>query len=139
MPFPTTIDGTVMVAEAPGYFGPFLAGTSLYAVTIDPTTQQLIMFKSVDSGVTWASVDSAGGPFAAVSFTDIPFVYYSVCQSSTDTNKIFVVYIDLNLGNELALVTFNAGTDTWGVPSDSGQSYSGSIPLVIYEVQREWQ
>lgn len=130
MAFPITIDATAMVCEAPGYFGPFQAGTSLYAVCIDPNTQQLLMFKSVDSGVTWAVVDSAGGPIAALNIEELSSVYYSACQSTADTNKIFVVYTDVNLGNELALVTFNAGTDTWGVPSDSGQFYNGFHTLV---------
>lgn len=131
MPFPVTIDTVSRATEAPGYFGPFQVGTSLYAVSIDPNTQQLMMFKSVDDGATWAAVDSLNGPFADINAPGtLDSVYYSSCQSTLDTNKIFVVYTDVNLGNDLALVVFNAGSDTWGIPSDSGLGYSGFFPLV---------
>ena len=115
MPFPVTIDASVGGAEQPGKFSTFFNSPNRYQVqfVLDaPDGQALLaVFKSADSGNTWAEVDSAGrvsvlfeGPGSTSPYT--------CCQVGT---AIYIVY--LNPTFICTMTSFDMASDTWSVLS----------------------
>lgn len=108
MSFPTTVNGTTNVAEAPGGYGPFSYGGALWVVNhIAVAGQwQLLVFKSIDSGVTWTEVDSLNGPLG-------DSVAYCACQSSANTEQLYVIHTEG--GNATTIRLFDMLAEAWDV------------------------
>jgi hypothetical protein len=106
--------------------GPFEFGGNLYCVTasydvmtLDATLQ---IFKSVDSGVTWAEQDSANAPTGGLDYV----------FDGTDT--FYLVHDDG--ASKLVVKTFDCNTDTFGADSVSGPTFTVSgHPAITVEVQ----
>jgi hypothetical protein len=123
--FPVTLDNIGQTAEAPGLYGPFLAGAALYV--INATTDNmlgplLLALKSTDNGNTWVEVDPGNRPTP----NDTK---YTCCQSSLDPTKIYVIYVDPNTG-KVTVQLFNAGSNTWGALL--GAAFLGGFDTAVY-------
>lgn len=139
MSFPVTINSGVGGPDQPNKFATFLDGTGRYQVQfvldVDTQSAQLVVYKSTDTGATWAAVDASNGPVAiAVGTNQINSVPYAVVQVSASVLKVFYVAFDTVL---LTVTTFTMGASpAWsgvvgGGPSTPDPSVTGedSIPL----------
>lgn len=108
MAFPIVINPSRSAVESPGKFGPWFVGASIYELNIDYANNALAMMKSQDGGKTWNEQDTADRPPTS----GIPACG---CQNTTDATQLYVIYFDASLGG-LAIVTYDAVSDTWGSP-----------------------
>lgn len=103
------------------FFGPFVVGPALYLILVResshpaPVTGNLKVFKSIDNGKTWNSMDDAHSPA-----TDS-----STAEAILNGGVFTICYCAGTINNPLKVITFNTATDTFGVPSVDGP-FTGS-------------
>lgn len=85
--------------------GPFLVGSNLYIVLQEQTSGEFVgVFKSTDSGATWANMDSAHRPSNNIGKN----VFFD-----SATGLIHVSTVSLGGGGGWSVYTFDTGTDLW--------------------------
>lgn len=139
MTFPVTIDPVAKVAELPMKYGPFGSQSALYCVNwIEVVgefdiTYQLVMYKSVDEGNTWASVDTGNNPITFLGDSaSNPTVTYAAVEVSGGI--VYVIYTDATEGTR-GVRSFDTGTDSWGAfISADGSGLAGIGPCVYRPV-----
>lgn len=118
MSFPNLVSADRSACEAPGKFGPYLAGSNRYVFlslfTPDPVARTLEAWKSTDGGATWSLVST----LAATLFTS-GTPAYTTCQSKTDATKVLAFYLDNNTA-QITPATFDTSTDTWAIHTAAG-------------------
>lgn len=126
MPF-STITAGFGGLQSWSFEGPFQNGTSLYVPLNDLVAGTTRMFKSADSGVTWAEVDPANAPFQGTIFGP------SAGFCSDGSGIVFAVNYNVP-GTRYQISKFNMNTDLWGsttvTTNDTAFAAVSPIPTV---------
>ncbi len=104
------------------FYGPFVVGTSLYAVLMgDEIAHHLNVYKSVNNGSTWTSMDQVNRPRTSQSIDPIlNGTVFTICYTSN------------TVGDPLKIITFDTATDTFGAPSVDGPLTNGNARLAQF-------
>lgn len=104
-----------------GRVGPFEASGSLYTVLVNKTTNKLGVFKSTNSGETWAEQNSAGAP------SILATTNYKTCDAILSTSTVISVVYPLVTTGTMTIKQFNTATDLWGTASAAGIDLDGLV------------
>ena len=107
------------------YFGPFVVGLNLYAITAGSNFTFLNIFKSTDNGVTWNRMDQINAPRIAVGGVQTMFDAILV-------GTVFSILYGNPLGGHPKIITFDTGTDTYGAPSVDGPGSASMVRLARF-------
>ncbi len=98
-------------------YGPVIYAGALYYPLVNPNTDQFVMLKSTDGGLTWIELDPTNGPVGAGGGPTLTSAAY------LDVTGQRIVLASLN-AFVIQLADFSLATLTWGAP----YSGSGSVP-----------
>lgn len=128
--FPITVGATpVTGCTKPNSAGPYSTAAAVRYLVVHNSVLGIdivSVFKSTDTGVTWAEMDSGNAPLMSGGF---PNAFSSCIDGAT----IYAIYLDDS--NVLTIAAFDTATDTWGAPNSSGETIEGN-PQYISVVNR---
>lgn len=98
--------------------GPFVYGSMLFAVCAESVGSSVLVYKSTDSGATWA-LSSSSGP--VIQSGTIGFTFYRMFMvACADGDVIRVFYHDVS--DRLAHRAFDMSSESWGSATQSSDS-----------------
>lgn len=131
---PVTIDSGATISwsvNRSGRCGPFEYGGNLYGVFVDavtsPTSPNVEMWKSTDSGATWSEVGAGSHPTITGSSG------YHVVDAVMVGTSIHVACIANT--NAWQVVPFNLSTDSWGAATSGTGPTALAIPTISNTAQ----
>jgi hypothetical protein len=107
------------------YFGPFVVGANLYAITAGSNFTFLNIFKSTDNGATWIRMDQVHAPRIAVGGVQTMF-------DAVLIGTVFSILYGNPIGGAPVIITFDTGTDTYGAPSVDGPGSASMVRLAVF-------